>query len=273
MPSVSSPQAPVEALVVRGGKSFVAVVDEQSRVHFQPVAVAGNDGRTVTFASGVRAGDRLALSVGDAMVEGAGVRVAEAPRIGAAREEPGGQAMSRLSRSIAVVGLSTSLIAPALVTAQSSSVSRFTPEHLAGIQQGEAIIAHLKTRASDVTAWLAEDTLRLDLGRAAEIAMQNATQIQLSSDTLRLSGISVLESYGRFLPSLTTTVAGFNDAGTALLSSTALVPANAHYYGLGYTLSAGVNLFNGFRDRDHLQATVRSRTAAFSAFGRALQQV
>lgn len=83
----------------------------------------------------------------------------------------------------------------------------------------------------------------------------------------------MLESYGRFLPSLTTTVQSFNASGTALLSSTSLTPATAHYYGLGYTLSAGVNLFNGFRDRDHLQATLQSKTAAFSAFDRALQQV
>jgi outer membrane protein len=164
-------------------------------------------------------------------------------------------------------------MSPAVVAGQTNSVRRLSPERLAGLQQGEEVIARLKTGAQAVSAWLAEDTLRLDLGRSAEIAMQNATQIQLSSDTLRLSGISVLESYGRFLPSLTTTVGAFNDAGTALLSSTALVPANAQYYGLGYTVSAGVNLFNGFRDRNHLQATVRTRAAAFSAFDRALQQV
>ena len=162
---------------------------------------------------------------------------------------------------------------PAALTAQSNAVTRLNPTRLAGLQQGEEFIAHARSGAPNVNAWLAEDTLRLDLARSTAIAMQNATQIQLSSDTLRLSGISVLESYGRFLPSLTTTVGGFNDAGTALLSSTSLVPANAQYYGVGYTVSAGVNLFNGFRDRDHLRATVRSRAAAYDAFDRALQQV
>jgi outer membrane protein len=158
-------------------------------------------------------------------------------------------------------------------SAQNDGARKFTPEHLAGLQQSEAFIARAKARTNDVTAWLAEDTLRLNISRSAAIAMQNATQIQLSSDTLRLSGISVLESYGRFLPSVTTTVGGFNTSGTALLSSTALIPADAQYYGVGYTVSAGVNLFNGFRDRDHLRATVQSRSAAYSAFNRALQQV
>ena len=162
---------------------------------------------------------------------------------------------------------------PSTLAAQSNAIKRFSPEQLAGIQQGEAVIANLKSGAAEVKAWLAQDTLQLDLGRAAQIAMQNATQIQLSSDTLRLSGIAVLESYGRFLPSLKTTVGAFNDDGTSLLSATSLVPANAQFYGLGYSLSAGVNLFNGYRDRDHLRAMVQTRSAAFSSFDRALQQV
>lgn len=117
------------------------------------------------------------------------------------------------------------------------------------------------------------DTLKLDLSRAVEIALQNATPVQLGTDTLRLSGIALLESYGRFLPNVTTTVGGFDQRGTSLLSSTALTPADAQFYSLGYTLSASVNLFNGFRDREHLRAMVESRTAAENSLGRARQQV
>jgi outer membrane protein len=188
------------------------------------------------------------------------------------------RAPRRLSATTAVALASlTALVSLALLAepagAQNGLASRINPERIAGIQQGEAFIANSHSLAAQVRSWLAEDTVRLDLDRSIDIALQNATQIQLSSDTLRLNGISVLESYGRFLPSVTTTVGGFNDAGTALLSSTALVPSNAQYYGFGYSVSAGVNLFNGFRDREHLAATLRTRTAAYDAFGRARQQV
>ncbi len=69
------PQAPAEALVVRGGKTFVAVVDESNRVHFAPVTVASNDGKSVMFSNGVAPGQKLALSIGSAVAEGAPVQV------------------------------------------------------------------------------------------------------------------------------------------------------------------------------------------------------
>lgn len=79
LPSASRPQAPVEALLVRGGKSFVAVIDDRSRVHIVPVVVATNDGRMLTFASGLAAGDRIALNLGSAVADGEKVQV-ESPR-------------------------------------------------------------------------------------------------------------------------------------------------------------------------------------------------
>jgi outer membrane protein len=117
------------------------------------------------------------------------------------------------------------------------------------------------------------DTLRLDLKRSVEIALQNATPVQLGTDTLRLSGIALLESYGRFLPNVTSSVGGFDQRGTSLLSSTSLVPADAQFYSLGYTLSASLNLFNGFRDRQHFQSMLHGRDAATNSLGRARQQV
>lgn len=133
--------------------------------------------------------------------------------------------------------------------------------------------------ASVVAATLASgqrpkvDTLQLDLNRSLEIALRNATPVQLAGDTMRLSGIALLESYGRFLPNVSTTVGGFDQRGTSLLSSTSLAPADAQFYGMNYTLSASVNLFNGFRDREHFRAMLSSRDAASSSFDRARQQV
>ena len=73
---VPRPEAPVEALVVRGAATYVAVVDAHSHVHLVPVTVASNDGKIVTFASGVQPGTRVALSLGGTIADGAQVQVA-----------------------------------------------------------------------------------------------------------------------------------------------------------------------------------------------------
>jgi outer membrane protein len=117
------------------------------------------------------------------------------------------------------------------------------------------------------------DTLQLDLNGSIDIALQNATPVQLGTDTVRLSGIALLESYGRFLPNVSTTVGGFDQRGLSLLSSTSLVAADAQFYGLAYQLSASVNLFNGFRDREHMRAMLSARDAASNSLDRAKQQV
>lgn len=136
-----------------------------------------------------------------------------------------------------------------------------------------AIAAAPQLFAQQMARDTTRDTLRLDLDRSIQIALQNATPVQLGTDTVRLSGIGLLESYGRFLPNLTTTIGGINQQGTSLLSSTSLTPADAQFYSLGYTLSASVNLFNGFRDREHLQSMLHTRDAASNSLDRARQQV
>jgi RND family efflux transporter MFP subunit len=69
-PSTPQPQAPVEALLVRGGKTYVGTVDADAHVHLVPVVVSMNDGRALSFASGVTVGQRLALSLGSAIADG-----------------------------------------------------------------------------------------------------------------------------------------------------------------------------------------------------------
>ena len=117
------------------------------------------------------------------------------------------------------------------------------------------------------------DTLRLDLASSVALALRNATPIQAGRDTMQLAGAAVLEAYGRFLPEVTAVASGFGQDGTTLLSSTALLPASASLYGVGYGLTASLDLFNGFRDREHLRAALRERFAFDQEFGRARQQV
>lgn len=74
-PVPARPEAPAEALVTRGTATYVGIVDASAHVHLVPVAVAGNDGKTVTFASGVTPGQRVALSLGGTVADGARVQV------------------------------------------------------------------------------------------------------------------------------------------------------------------------------------------------------
>jgi RND family efflux transporter MFP subunit len=69
-PATPAPQAPVEALVVRNGTTSVGMIDAESRVHLTPVTIASNDGKLVTFGSGVAVGARVALNLGSAVADG-----------------------------------------------------------------------------------------------------------------------------------------------------------------------------------------------------------
>ena len=78
LPTPSQPQMPAEALVVRGGKSQVPVVGDDHVVHFRDVTVGYNDGKVMRVLHGLAVGDRVVLNVGDAIGEGAKVRIADA---------------------------------------------------------------------------------------------------------------------------------------------------------------------------------------------------
>jgi RND family efflux transporter MFP subunit len=67
-------EIPVEAVVTRGDKSLVPVVEE-GRVAYRPVVVSDNDGRFVRVASGLKAGEKVALNLGDSVSDGDAVSV------------------------------------------------------------------------------------------------------------------------------------------------------------------------------------------------------
>jgi RND family efflux transporter MFP subunit len=68
-------QIPVEGLVVKGDKTLAAVVDEANKVHYRPVVVADDDGSIVRLLSGLKAGERVALNLGNEVDDGAPVQV------------------------------------------------------------------------------------------------------------------------------------------------------------------------------------------------------
>ncbi len=73
-------EMPAEALVMRGEKTSVAVVDADSRVHYRPVVVADDDGQAVRLISGVKEGERVALNLGSDTSDGSPVQIVESAR-------------------------------------------------------------------------------------------------------------------------------------------------------------------------------------------------
>jgi hypothetical protein len=70
VPLQSYPEIPVAGLMVRGTRTFVADVGEDSLVHFRPVKVATSDGIKASLAEGAKTGDRVALNLPDEVTDG-----------------------------------------------------------------------------------------------------------------------------------------------------------------------------------------------------------
>ena len=63
-------QVPAEALVMRGTRSFITIVDDDSHLRFRPIRLADDDGENARLLEGVRLGETVALNIGDALNDG-----------------------------------------------------------------------------------------------------------------------------------------------------------------------------------------------------------
>jgi len=63
-------QIPAQALILRGTKTFVAVVDSANRISYKPVVVASDDGTRVIVRSGLSRGERIAFNLSGNVSEG-----------------------------------------------------------------------------------------------------------------------------------------------------------------------------------------------------------
>ena len=72
-------QMPSDALIIKGKEFFAAVVDSSGILHFRKIEIADNDGRTIQLASGLEAGEKVAIGVGNSLKDGAKVQPIAAP--------------------------------------------------------------------------------------------------------------------------------------------------------------------------------------------------
>jgi len=63
-------EVPAEAVVMRGGRAFASVVDQERRLRFRPVHLATDDGQVIRLLEGVAPGETVALNLGDSIEEG-----------------------------------------------------------------------------------------------------------------------------------------------------------------------------------------------------------
>lgn len=79
---VAIPQAlmvPVDAVFLRGGVPYVAVI-EDDHAHYVQVKTGLDDGRTIQILAGLQPGQHVGLHIGDAISDGARVRIIEPHR-------------------------------------------------------------------------------------------------------------------------------------------------------------------------------------------------
>jgi RND family efflux transporter MFP subunit len=67
-------QIPAEALVIKNNKYFVGVINNDSKLHYQPVQIGETDGKKIAILNGLQNGDTVALNVGYSLFEGQKVR-------------------------------------------------------------------------------------------------------------------------------------------------------------------------------------------------------
>ena len=77
LPTPSKPQLPVAALIVRAGKSYVAGVTADGKAKLRSIIVASTDGSSFTVASGVRAGERVAINLPNEVGDGDPVQLVQ----------------------------------------------------------------------------------------------------------------------------------------------------------------------------------------------------
>ena len=68
---------PSIALIIHKNKTMVATVDKDSILHFKEVTISANTGEKVGITSGINEGERVALSVGESILDGQKVRISE----------------------------------------------------------------------------------------------------------------------------------------------------------------------------------------------------
>ena len=121
---------------------------------------------------------------------------------------------------------------------------------------------------------IAQDSVRvLTLDDCRKIGIEKATLILKSKNSLRLTGVQLLNAYGQFLPDLGLTGNYTYNAGHNLLTTSTPTLIDSRQNILNYQLISTLNIFNGLADYASLKAITISKSAADLNLTRAKQQI
>jgi membrane fusion protein, multidrug efflux system len=67
-------EIPSESLILRGNKSFVAMVRPDNTIAYRPVVIGVDEGAVVRIVSGLKKGDQIAVNLGDNVPEGSHIQ-------------------------------------------------------------------------------------------------------------------------------------------------------------------------------------------------------
>ncbi len=123
------------------------------------------------------------------------------------------------------------------------------------------------------------DTLTLE--RCIQLAIENSFAVLRAQNTLELTGASLIQAYGQFLPDLRVS-AGFTPITVSNSLQGQLNPLDSTLFfnlrgsegkSANYNLSSSLNLFNGFSDFASLQRALKQKDADTYSLTRAKQDI
>lgn len=119
----------------------------------------------------------------------------------------------------------------------------------------------------------AQDVKVLTLDDCRRIGIEKSTQILKSNNSLRLTGVQLLYTYGQFLPDLGLSGNYTYNAGRNLFSATIPTLVDSRQNILNYQLVSTLNIFNGLNDYSALKSATLYKSAAEFNLERAKQQI
>ena len=116
-----------------------------------------------------------------------------------------------------------------------------------------------------------KDSVSLTLQESVNLAIRAATSVLQAQNNVTATGATLLQSYGQFLPNLTTQANFAYTGGTQYLATATPTTVNGTSSGLGVALKTDLNLFNGLSDLSQLKASLgeKGRSGSQPASGQA----
>lgn len=115
--------------------------------------------------------------------------------------------------------------------------------------------------------------VKLTLEESVTRALNEATSVQRAKGDVEITGDQLLQGYAQFLPNLMASGNSDTTKGTTYLTMAAPTMIETRNHGVGYQISATINLFNGFSDLAGWRASIERKHAADLTLKRARQQI